>query len=267
MTDKNAKFINWQSVNAQISDYGSNPPFDFVVIDDFFQFDFALRLSEEFPKFESQIWHGYNNPLEIKKICNNWNAFKENTYKAFFYLNSAEFLDFLSVHILSGNKVFADNGLHGGGLHIHKKGGKLNTHLDYSIHPKLKLQRKLNIIVYLNQNWKEEGGGALGFWGNESSEKPGDLITSVWSKFNRAVIFDTTQNSWHGLPNPLDCPSEETRKSMAAYFLCEPSVSVDQRGKALFAPTPDQEGQQGIAELIKKRSGVDTASSVYGEGE
>lgn len=255
--------INWDSVEKQIGDYGSKPPFDYVVIDEFFNNEFALALTKEFPSLESEVWHGYDNPIEIKNACNNWNVFPQRTYSTFSYFNSQDWLDFLSNRILRGKKLYADSGLNGGGWHTHRKGGKLNTHLDYSLHPKLGLQRKLNIIIYMNPNWQEEWGGALGFWGNESAEKPGELIASVWSKFNRAVIFDTTQNSWHGLPEPLQCPDNEARQSLAAYFLCDAPEGVDERGKALFAPTKEQESDDEILDLINKRSNLQSAASVY----
>ena len=255
--------VNWKSVESQIDSYGTKPPFDHVVIDEFFTEEFAQKLSSEFPAYDDEAWHGYDNPIEVKKVCNNWNVFPKNTYSTFSYLNSEEWLSYLSSKLLDGEKLYADDGLNGGGWHIHKQGGKLNTHLDYSLHPKLALQRKLNIIVYLNPNWKEEWGGALGLWDNQSAEKPGDLITSVWNKFNRAVIFDTTQNSWHGLPEPLVCPANEARQSLAAYFLCVPPDGVDTRGKALFSPTKKQENDSEILELIKQRSNVETAASVY----
>ena len=256
-------FINLESVEKQISEYGKNPPFDYVILDDFFNDDVAKNLSDEFPDFNSEIWHGYNNPIEIKKACNSWDKFPAITYKVFTMLNSKAFVEFLSSKLLDNKTLYADPGLNGGGWHAHKKGGKLNTHLDYSVHPKLNLQRKLNIIIYINPNWKKEWGGSLGFWDNESSEKPGDLVASVWNKFNRAVIFDTTQNSWHGLPDPLECPEEESRQSLAAYFLCDPPEDVDTRGKALFAPTKEQQDDPEILELIKKRSNSATAASVY----
>jgi len=257
------KGVNWGSLEKQIEEYGKNPPFDYVVIDDFFQNDFAKKLAEDFPAFDSDEWHWYNNAIEVKKGCNNWNAFPKNTYSVFSYFNSQDWLNYLSTKLLGEKKIYSDSGLNGGGWHTYKKGGKLNTHLDYSLHLKLGLQRKLNIIVYMSPNWKKEWGGALGLWGNESSEKPGDLVVSVWNKFNRAVIFDTTQNSWHGLPEPLSCPNNESRQSLAAYFLSEPPEDVDTRGKALFAPTKEQESDSDILELIRKRSSVETASSVY----
>lgn len=255
--------FNWKSIEQQIGGFGKKKPFDYVVIDDFFTQEFANQLSNEFPAYESKIWQRYDNPIEVKKVCNNWNIFPAGTYSAFSYLNSQEWLTYLSSKLTGVSKLFSDSGLNGGGWHIHKKGGKLNTHLDYSLHPKLGLQRKLNIIIYMNPNWKKEWGGALGFWGNESIEKPGELVTSVWSKFNRAVIFDTTQNSWHGLPEQIVCPADEARQSFAAYYLCKAPKGVDKRGKALFAPTEEQENNTEILELIKKRSSVKTADSVY----
>lgn len=255
--------INWDSVEQQIVNYGNNPPFDYVVIDNFFTSEFANILSQEFPSYESAVWQGYNNQIEVKKICNNWNLFPKNTYSTFSYFNSDDWLSYLSCKIQNDKRLYADYGLNGGGWHSHKRGGKLNTHLDYSVHPKLGLQRKLNIIIYMNPNWKKEWGGSLGLWSNESSERPGDLICSIWSKFNRAVIFDTTQNSWHGLPEPIRCPEGEARQSLAAYFLCEAPDDVDTRGKALFAPTKDQENDKEVLELIRQRSNTESASAVY----
>ena len=139
----------------------------------------------------------------------------------------------------------------------------MNTHLDYSIHPKLDLQRKLNLLVYLNSNWKSTWGGFLGLWGNETSKKPGKLIKSIEPKFNRAVIFDTTQNSWHGLPKPITCPNNQYRKSIAIYYLCKKNKNVSKRGKALFSPTNEQTNDKKIIDLIKRRSSIKNAKSVY----
>ena len=255
--------LNWKSIDSQISQYGKNPPFDHVVIDNFFNTEFALELACEFPTYESDTWHGYDNPIEVKKTCNNWNLFPKNTYSTFSFFNSATWLDYLSENLTGGLILYPDSGLNGGGWHAHKRGGKLNTHLDYSLHPKLGLQRKLNIIIYMNPKWQEEWGGALGLWDNQSAERPGALIKSIWSKFNRAIIFDTTKNSWHGLPEPLVGPPGEVRKSLAAYFLCEAPDKVDTRGKALFSPTKEQENKTEILKLIKQRSEIQSAASVY----
>ena len=143
-----------------------------------------------------------------------------------------------------------------------QSGGKLNTHLDYSIHPKLGLQRKINLIV-VEFKLASILGGHLGFWGNESAEAPGNLEKQIEPLFNRAVIFDTTFNSWHGLPTPLQCPDNEFRKSIAVYYLTEASPTTDKRGKALFAPTSEQASDQEVLDLIKDRSNTSKAHKVY----
>lgn len=244
--------------------YGEEGPFDHCIIDNFFLPDVAKELEFEFPSYELDVWHEYNNPIEVKKTCNDWNKFGYKTYQAFSYLNSQEFIFLLKRFVLkTKQELFPDIGLHGGGWHIHKQGGKLNTHLDYSIHPKMKLERKLNIIVYLNSNWNSEWGGHLGLWSSNQDGSVNTLIKSIEPKFNRAVIFDTTQNSWHGLPEPITCPEGQYRKSLAIYYLCEPSVKTSERGKALFVPSESQRGDKQIMELIEKRSNLSTAASVY----
>ena len=255
--------INPFSYDKSFDAWKSVKPFPHVIIDNFFKADIANKLEKEFPKFDDDIWHIYQNKIEVKKTCNNWNVFPNTTYSVFNFLNSNEFTNELSKTFCKNKSLFSDNGLNGGGWHIHSRGGKLNTHLDYSLHPKLKLQRKLNIIIYLNSNWEKSWGGSLGFWGNESSRKPGRLEKEIVPEFNRAVIFDTTCNSWHGLPNKIECPSHEFRKSIAAYYLCHPSKEVDARGKALFAASKNQENDPEVTELIKKRSDVNFAHKVY----
>jgi hypothetical protein len=75
----------------------------------------------------------------------------------------------------------------------------------------------------------------------------------IENKFNRAVIFRTDQNSWHGLPSPIQCPEGVYRRSLAAYFVTEADEGAEQRYRALFAPTKEQEGDVYVAELIKLR--------------
>jgi len=255
--------IDIESFKSQVDSFGMGAPFDHCIIDNFFLPDVAKLLEKEFPDYDNDSLHLYSNSLERKKTSNNWNLFPPLTYKVFSFLNSKIFIDFLSTYISNKSQLYSDPGLNGGGWHMHKKGGKLNTHLDYSIHPKLGFQRKLNIIIYLNSAWKSEWGGELGLWGGENETTPGELVKSINPNFNRAVIFDTTQNSWHGLPTPLRCPDNQYRKSIAVYYLCAPDDKATLRGKALFVPTKEQEGDLNILSLIKSRSKIETAASVY----
>lgn len=255
--------VNLDRINKAAAKWTESKPFPHFIVDGFFDAEVAKTLEEEFPNFEDDLWQEYDNAIEFKKVCNNWNVFPKHTYEAFTYLNSIKFVDFISESLFGKCKLFCDTGLNGGGWHIHGRGGKLNTHLDYSLHPKLRLQRKLNLIVYLNSEWQSDWGGHLGLWDNKHSDAPGDLIKQVEPKFNRALIFDTTMNSWHGFPNPIRCPGNQMRKSMAVYYLTEPQDNVDDRGKALFAPSNEQHDNIEVLELIKKRRNIATASSVY----
>ncbi len=245
------------------SDFQGNPPFDHIVLDGFFDQDVARKLESEFPDFESDVWHEYHNAIEVKKTCNNYNQFGPFTYKVIAYLNSPEFIRLLE-KCTGISPLFSDPGLNGGGWHAHSKGGKLNHHLDYNIHPKMGLQRKLNLIVYLNESWQDSWGGALGLWSARQDRKgPEDLVRTISPMFNRAVLFDTTQKSWHGLVGPVIGPEDQCRLSIAIYYLTLPSEGEEQRGKALFAPTEDQKTDVDVLNLIEKRSRINRASSVY----
>lgn len=231
-----------------------NEPFDHWIIDDFLNKDLASQLANEFPNYESPNWLTYNNPLEHKKSLNSWYYFPPTTYQFFAYLNSVDFIHYIS-SITGIEGLFPDIGLHGAGWHIHGRDGKLNVHFDYSIHPKLKLLRKLNLILYLTEDWDTSWGGGLQLWShNSETNQPKDLITTVDFKFNRALIFDTTQNSWHGFPDPLTCPDNIYRKSIAMYYLIQPPEGVDTRERALYSPSEKQKGDPEIERFIKERS-------------
>lgn len=228
-------------------------PFTHKIIDNFLDAELAKKLSDEFPNYEDSNWFFYNNPLEHKKTINNWYLFPSTTYKFFTYLNSAQFIDKLKNEFNLDN-LYPDPGLHGAGWHIHGRGGKLNVHLDYNLHPKLGLQRKLNLILYLSQEWDPAWGGNLEFWTHDSlTNRPKELATKIDCYFNRAVIFDTTENSWHGFAQELNCPEGLYRKSIAMYYLIDPPEQSDQRYRALYAPSESQKNDPQIEKLIQDR--------------
>ena len=256
--------VDLQKLKEAAAHFSGAEPFDHIVVDGFFGADHARLLEEEFPAFDApSTWYEYHNAIESKRACNNWNLFPQATYSTFAYLNSESFQDQLGQALGLAN-LEADPGLNGGGWHAHARGGKLNPHLDYSMHPKLGLQRKLNIIVYLNSRWEKGWGGELGLWAqSERDDRPGELVKTIEPLFNRAVIFDTTQASWHGLPAPVVCPAHEVRKSLAVYYLQPAPDDADRRGKALFAPLAEQSDDEEILELIRLRSDTKTACKVY----
>ena len=244
------------------ADFKSAKPFPHVVIDNFLTEEAAHAVAAEFPAYNGPVWNEYNNAIEVKKAYNHWDKFPPATYRLLNFLNSPEFTAELNKFV--PETLYSDPGLHGGGWHSHGPGGKLNMHLDYSIHPKSGLERRLNLILYVQPAWRTEWGGALGFWEHDAENaKPGALAREIDCLFNRAVIFDTSQNSWHGLPDPVGCPVETPRNSIAVYYLNEARQAASDRGRALFAPTKAQAEDPGILELIKKRSQVNTSGEVY----
>ena len=250
------------SFDDLVSEFRAGEPFPHVVIDDFLTPETAEAIVAEFPGFDGSAWNEYNNAIEVKKSCNHWDRFPPATYKLFSYLNSPEFVAEMSK--LANVNLYPDCGLHGGGWHTHGVGGKLNMHLDYAIHPKSGLERQLNLIIYAQPAWRPEWGGSLGLWAHDEERKaPGALIKEVPCLFNRAVIFSTSGNNWHGLPEPVLCPPDKPRNSLAVYYLREARATTPSRGRAQFAPHGEQANDPSVLELIKRRGQVNTSSEVY----
>jgi hypothetical protein len=231
-----------------------NDPFDYWIIDDFLHTDLARKIASEFPDYNSSDWLFYNNPIEHKKTINDWCKFPLETYKVLSTMVSKDFVDHIS-EITGEKTLFADPGLHGGGWHIHGNAGRLNVHMDYSIHPKLKLLRKYNLIIYLSEEWDNSWGGNLELWSHDAStNQPKEKKVVIQNKFNRALLFDASKNSWHGFYDKIQCPEGKYRKSIASYYLSEVPTGAPDRPRALFSPAPDQRNDQSVMDFIKSRS-------------
>lgn len=135
------------------------------------------------------------------------------TRQLYWELNSAEFLAFLE-ELTGIEGLVPDPYLLGGGIHETQRGGYLMMHADFNKHPELKLDRRLNIIVYLNRDWPDEYGGHLELW-----DKPmANCVQKIAPLAGRCVIFLTGRDTWHGHPHPLNCPENRTRQSLALYY-------------------------------------------------
>lgn len=254
--------INFKKIKTALKQFRGNQPFDHCVVDGFFDLKTAKLLEKDFPSYDDPVWFEYNNPLEHKKALNDWNKFPTFTYSLFMMLNSPQMIKLLEKYV--GTVLFPDPGLHGGGWHIHGQGGNLNPHFDYSIHPKCRLQRKLNIIIYLSEKLNpEKHQGHLGLWShNKKTNQPRDLIKEVAPLFNHAIIFDTTQNSWHGMSQKLKVPRGVYRKSLAVYYLTVPK-NAKHNQRAVYAPREDQKNNKEVLEIIKLRADVSKSTKVY----
>jgi Rps23 Pro-64 3,4-dihydroxylase Tpa1-like proline 4-hydroxylase len=129
------------------------------------------------------------------------------------FLNSKEVLTYLE-ELTGIPDLIADPGLYGGGVHRILSGGKLSVHADYNFHPVTKLHRRVNLLLYLNKDWKEEWGGDLQLWNKDMSM----CVKKILPIFNRAVIFNITSEAYHGHPGPLKSPEGIDRLSFALYY-------------------------------------------------
>jgi len=209
--------------------YETAAPFPHVVIDEFFDKDYVEELLAKFPDPNDSNWFTYWNPIEKKKAFNKFHTHPQ--FQCLFQdvLQSPVLLDY--IRSISGiHNLETDPHLHGAGLHYHPKGGKLDMHLDYSIHPLSGKERRLNLIIYLNKNWKE--GGELQLWDADFTRP----VKKIPPLFNTAVLFRTSDISYHGLPQP----ASEERRSVAIYYVSEPRSDVTHRPKAQFRRLPHQ---------------------------
>ena len=129
-------------------------------------------------------------------------------------MNSQEFINFIQDITSIKEPLKADKNLNGGGLHEIKKGGVLKIHTDFNRHPSLDLDRRVNVLIYLNKDWNDKYGGHLELWDKDMIECKKKILPI----FNRIVIFSTNDFSNHGHPNPVTCPIELSRKSIALYY-------------------------------------------------
>ena len=197
------------------SNYSSAKPFPNIVFNRFFNDDYLNLILNEFPDLSKlDKSQNYNVKNEIKLSNKNYNQFPKNIKKIFDFLNSNVFLNFLQILTSIEEKLVSDPHLEGGGLHEIKRGGVLKIHTDFNRHPFLDLDRRINVLIYLNKNWEENYGGHLEFW-NENMSRCEKKISPL---FNTMAIFSTTDFSNHGHPELLNCPKEMSRKSLALYY-------------------------------------------------
>jgi len=204
--------------------YKSADPFPHVVLDDLFEPGLLRAVLEEFDSMDRTPWHYTERETERKYSTEDFQHFGPTTRALINQLNAAPFLAFLEemTGILG---LIADPHLRGGGLHEIRQGGALGVHADFNFYPRLNLYRRLNLLVYLNENWSEEWGGDLELWDRAGKA----CVRRISPVFNRAVIFDTSNFSYHGHPRPLQCPPDRSRKSLALYYYTVEAPADDDR--------------------------------------
>ena len=198
---------------ARQDEYAAGQPFPHVVVDDFLPDGILDEVLSEFPSPQEDAWWRFESDNERKLATRDEGRMGDATRQLLAEFNSAAFVDFLE-ELTGINGLVPDPHFEGGGLHQIVRGGHLNVHVDFNRHPRTGLDRRLNALIYLNRDWEEEYGGALELWSRDQSR----CEKRITPLFNRLVVFSTTEHSFHGHPEPLNCPEGRARKSMALYY-------------------------------------------------
>ena len=218
--------------------YLSAKPFPHIVFDDFLAPALLDDVLQEFPKPDQIRWQRFDNAREIKLASAAEAAFGPVTRLLLYHLNSMTFLEFLS-EVTGISNLIPDPSFDGGGLHQIVRGGKLGIHADFNKHGSYQLDRRLNLLVYLNKDWHDEYGGHLELWDRNMSH----CARKVLPLFNRVMVFGTTDFTYHGHPDPLQCPEGMTRRSLALYYFTNgrPAEELSGEHSTLFqARRPDE---------------------------
>jgi hypothetical protein len=228
--------------------YAGARPFPHVVLDNFFDPVLLDQIGSEFPKPNEINWQRFDNAREIKLGSSADSSFGPMTRLFLYHLNSMTFLEFLT-GVTGIANLISDPGFEGGGLHQIERGGKLGIHSDFNRHKRYGLDRRLNLLLYLNKNWREEYGGHLELWNRDMSRCEAKILPL----FNRMVVFGTTDFTYHGHPDPLRCPEGMTRRSLALYYYSNgrPQEEISGSHSTLFRERPTEEFKPALKKRLQ----------------
>lgn len=198
-------------------------PFSHLVLDDFLPAKFIATLNANFPDIAAKKKTGSAHiPVILEdgteaQLGKEWLSRERLVpliYRRLYWeLNSNPFVGILE-KITGIDGLIADPHMAGGGVHRTGPGGYLKVHADFNKHPQYGLDRRLNLLIYLNENWLPEYGGDLELWSTDMK----NCVHKIAPVAGRCVIFRTTTTSYHGHPHPLTCPSDQSRDSVALYY-------------------------------------------------
>ena len=194
--------------------YQAASPFPHVVIDDFLPpavLDKVLTRFDAVSRSDDDVV--FDRPQERFKSSYQPDALDDELRKLFYSFNSRPFLKVME-NITGIKGLIPDPYFLGAGIHEIKQGGHLSIHADFNHHLPMNLERRINVLIYLNKDWQRDYGGSLELWDEGVTRCEHDIVPV----FNRCVIFNTTSNSQHGNPQPIAHPEGISRKSIALYY-------------------------------------------------
>jgi Rps23 Pro-64 3,4-dihydroxylase Tpa1-like proline 4-hydroxylase len=225
--------------------YGAAQPFPYAVIDDFLPTSILEMCLNEFPDKLNSDDVRYDRDQERLKSQFNPDSLSKNARTLFYSFNSKPFIHVLE-NITGIKGLIPDPYFLGAGFHNIAEGGHLSVHADFNHHKPMDLERRINVLIYLNKDWSNDYGGQLELW-DESMKNKEQSIVPI---FNRCVIFNTTSNSYHGNPNPVQHPMHISRKSIALYYYTSTWSAMKREHTTQFRP------RRGEADKVDIRVGL-----------
>jgi hypothetical protein len=202
---------------AIAADYSQASPFPHAVIDNFLEPAIAAEIAGLLEVEDLSNWKTVPSAEQVNKWWNqDLGALPQPAAAALGWFNSPEALSFFETVTGIGN-LKPDLGLEGGGVHITTRGGRLEVHADFNLHPQTGFHRRLNALLYLNRDWDPDWNGQLELWDDEMTA----CRKRVEPGFNKLVVFNVTDRSLHGFPTMVQCPPDRRRISLALYYYTE----------------------------------------------
>ncbi|MEZ5539531.1 MAG: 2OG-Fe(II) oxygenase [Pseudomonadales bacterium] len=229
--------------------YRQAQPFPHIVLDDFVSEAISQRLQAGFPPADPTLQERDNTsfvdedtqriPAQKNKLgIRNERAFDPFVRHLLWEMQSQAFILFLEK--LTGiQNLLPDPRLLGGGTHQTLPGGLLRVHADFNIHRIYQIDRRLNLLLYLNDDWHDEYGGHLELWDRQLTACQKRILPIA----KRLAIFSTGSDTWHGHPHALTCPPDRARRSLALYYYTNgrPAAETKPRHKTLWPLLPGEQ--------------------------
>jgi hypothetical protein len=235
--------------------YANASPYPNIYLDNFFEPRVLHDVLAEFPDLRHKSEIRFDSPDQVKLASRGEYRFGKVTRGFMHFLNSQPFLEFLT-ELTGIEALLADPYFEGGGCHEILPGGFLKVHADFNKHRRTGIDRRLNVLIYLNEDWREEYGGHFELWSRDMTR----CERKVLPIFNRMAIFTTTDDSFHGHPDPLTCPPDRSRRSLALYYYTVGRPANEVRGQGRhttqfqYRATGDERAQAYGRRFFKKFS-------------
>lgn len=216
-----SRLVDVDRLRAQLpalaAEYRLARPYPHAVLEDVLTQPAFEGAVADFPPVDDTFWRGYLHVNETKYSNTEPDSWGPTLRQVAEELCSDEFVYFLA-ELTGIPGLIPDWSMDGGGLHQTLRGGHLNIHTDFSTHHEhTSWARRVNILLYLNESWRDEWGGHLELWDQQISR----CEAKVAPRGNRMLVFTTSDESFHGHPDALRCPEGEARRSLALYYFTE----------------------------------------------